>query len=85
VAPGTTVTITVSKGEEQVTIPSVGVGMSFETAEENLRSAGFKGEVQEAFENSNSVGKDYVTRYSPSSTVSPNGTVTIYVSLGAAE
>jgi serine/threonine-protein kinase len=85
VAPGTTVTITVSKGEEQVNIPSVDVGMSFETAEEKLRSAGFKGDVKEAFENSNSVGKDYVTRYSPSSTVSPSGTVTIYVSLGAAE
>ena len=37
VDPGSTVTITVSKGREQVTIPSVSVGMSFEKASEALR------------------------------------------------
>lgn len=83
VAPGSTVTITVSKGKEQVTIPSVSVGMTFEEAEEELRDAGFKGTVVEASEASSSVGAGYVTRYSPSSKVEPDGTVTIYVSLGA--
>ena len=35
VQPGSTVTITVSKGREQVTIPSVSVGMTYEEAVEH--------------------------------------------------
>ena len=82
VQPGSTVTITVSKGREQVTIPSVSVGMTYEEAVEALNDAGFKGTVKEATEYSASVGNGFVTRYSPSKTVDPAGTVTIYVSLG---
>lgn len=82
VQPGSTVTITVSKGREQVTIPSVSVGMTYEEAVEALNDAGFKGTVKEATEYSASVGNEFVTRYSPSKTVDPDGTVTIYVSLG---
>lgn len=82
VQPGSTVTITVSKGREQVTIPSVSVGMTYEEAVEALNDAGFKGTVKEATEYSASVGNRFVTRYSPSKTVDPDGTVTIYVSLG---
>ena len=82
VQPGSTVTITVSKGREQVTIPSVSVGMTYEEAVEALNDAGFKGTVKEATEYSASVGNGFVTRYSPSKTVDPDGTVTIYVSLG---
>ena len=82
VQPGSTVTITVSKGREQVTIPSVSVGMTYEEAVEALNDAGFKGTVKEATEYSASVGSGFVTRYSPSKTVDPDGTVTIYVSLG---
>ena len=82
VQPGRTVTITVSKGREQVTIPSVSVGMTYEEAVEALNDAGFKGTVKEATEYSASVGNGFVTRYSPSKTVDPDGTVTIYVSLG---
>ena len=82
VQPGSTVTITVSKGREQVTIPSVSVGMTYEEAVESLNDAGFKGTVKEATEYSASVGNGFVTRYSPSKTVDPDGTVTIYVSLG---
>ena len=82
VQPGSTVTITVSKGREQVTIPSVSVGMTYEEALEALNDAGFKGTVKEATEYSASVGSGFVTRYSPSKTVDPDGTVTIYVSLG---
>ena len=82
VQPGSTVTITVSKGREQVTIPSVSVGMTYEEAVEALNDAGFKGTVKKATEYSASVGNGFVTRYSPSKTVDPDGTVTIYVSLG---
>lgn len=82
VQPGSTVTITVSKGREQVTIPSVSVGMTYEEAVEALNDAGFKGTVKETTEYSASVGNGFVTRYSPSKTVDPDGTVTIYVSLG---
>ena len=77
VQPGSTVTITVSKGREQVTIPSVSVGMTYEEAVEALNDAGFKGTVKEATEYSASVGNGFVTRYSPSKTVDPDGTVTI--------
>lgn len=84
VDPGSTVTITVSKGREQVTIPSVSVGMSFEKASEALRDAGFDGTIQEGRESSESVGEGFVTRYDPYKTVDPDGTVTIYVSTGSA-
>ncbi len=83
VAAGSTVTITVSKGVEKITIPSVSVGMTFEDAEEKLRDAGFEGTIIEASESSDSVSAGYVTRYSPSSSVEPDGTVTIYVSTGS--
>ena len=82
VQPGSTVTITVSKGRQQVTIPSVSVGMTYEEAVEALKTAGFKGTVQEATEYSTSVGSGFVTRYSPGKTVDPDGTVTVYISLG---
>lgn len=82
VAPGSTVTISVSRGPEQVTVPAVSVGMTFEEAKEKLEDAGFKGTVREGSEQSSSVGEGFVTRYDPSKTVDPNGTVTIYVSMG---
>ena len=82
--PGSTVTITVSKGKEKVTIPSVSVGMTYEAAVEKLEDAGFTGTISEATEASDSVGSGFVTRYSPSGTVDPDGKVTIYVSTGSA-
>lgn len=85
VAPGSTVTISVSRGREQVNIPSVRVGMTFEQAKEQLENAGFEGRITEASEQSSSVGEGFVTRYEPSKTVDPNGTVTIYVSTGTAD
>lgn len=84
VAPGSTVTITVSRGKEQVTIPSVSVGMNFDEAKQKLRDAGFDGSVERAEESSESVGSGYVTRFSPSRKVDADGTVTIYVSTGSA-
>lgn len=83
VAPGSTVTMTVSQGKEKVTIPSVSVGMTYEAAVEKLEDAGFDGSINEATETSDSVGAGFVTRYSPSGTVDPEGTVTIYVSTGS--
>ncbi len=85
VAPGSTVTISVSRGQQQVTVPSVSVGMTFEEAREKLEQAGFRGNIIEGSEQSTSVVKDFVTRYDPSGTVDPNGTVTIYISLGQEE
>lgn len=82
--PGSTVTMTVSQGKEKVTIPSVSVGMTYEAAAEKLEDAGFTGTISEATESSDSVGNGFVTRYSPSGTVDPDGTVTIYVSTGSA-
>lgn len=82
VDPGSTVTITVSKGKAQVKIPDVKVGMTYEEAVEELEDAGFEGRVEEVLENSDSVGEGFVTRYSPSTKVDPEGKVTIYVSLG---
>lgn len=82
--PGSTVTMTVSQGKEKVTIPSVSVGMTYEAAAEKLEDAGFTGTISEATESSDSVGSGFVTRYSPSGAVDPDGTVTIYVSTGSA-
>lgn len=82
--PGSTVTMTVSQGKEKVTIPSVSVGMTYEAAAEKLEDAGFTGTISEAMESSDSVGSGFVTRYSPSGAVDPDGTVTIYVSTGSA-
>lgn len=86
VDPGSTVTISVSRGKEQITIPAVSVGMTFEQAVDELEDAGFEGAIREASESSESVGEGYVTRYDPKSrrTVDPDGTVTIYISTGPA-
>lgn len=84
VEPGSTVTITVSLGREQVTIPSVTVSMNYEAAVEALQEAGFEGTIREATESSESVVEGYVTRYDPRKTVDPEGTVTIYISTGPA-
>lgn len=82
VDPGSTITISVSRGREQVKIPSVSVGMTFEEAADKLEDAGFEGAIREASESSESVGEGFVTRYDPRKTVDPEGTVIIYVSTG---
>ncbi len=84
VEPGSTVTITVSTGKKEISIPSVTIGMDYDTAAKALKDAGFEGEISKAEENSESVGSGYVTRYSPSSKVKYDGTVTIYISKGSA-
>jgi serine/threonine-protein kinase len=81
--PGSTVTITVSKGVETISVPGVSSNMTYEEALEDLMEAGFQGDVEESAEYSDSVGEGYVTRFSPSDSISPDGVVTIYVSLGA--
>lgn len=82
VDPGSIITISVSRGREQVKIPSVSVGMTFEEAADKLEDAGFEGAIREASESSESVGEGFVTRYDPRKTVDPEGTVIIYVSTG---
>lgn len=83
VVPGSTVTLTVSKGKGQISVPSVSVGMTYAEAAQALRDAGFDGTINREREYSSSVGEDFVTRYQPSGKVDPDGTVTIYVSRGA--
>ena len=56
--------------------------MTFEQASERLEDAGFEGTIREGLETSESVGTGYVTRFEPSKKVDPDGTVTIYVSMG---
>ena len=85
VEPGSTVTITVSTGKKEISIPSVTIGMNYDTAVKALKDAGFEGEISKAEENSDSVGSGYVTRYSPGSKVEYDGTVTIYISKGPKE
>ncbi len=80
--PGSTVTITVSKGSGEISIPSVSVGMTYEEAVEALEDAGFHGTIKRAKEYSSFVEENFVTRYQPSGKVDAGGTVTIYVSLG---
>ena len=82
VAPGSTVTIIVSQGIEQIKVPSVSVNMDFKAAEAALRNAGFRGTVSEKKETSSSVGAGYVTRYEPSGKVAPDGAIAIWVSSG---
>lgn len=84
VTPGSTVTMTVSKGPGDITIPEVSVNTTFDEAKKKLRDKGFTGDVIQSSEYSDSVGKGYVTRYSPRAgkSVNANGEVTVYVSLG---
>lgn len=78
---GSTVTIVISQGEQSVTVPSV-LGDSQDTATTELKNAGLKVEVKEAY--SDSVKKGLVISQSVASgKVVPAGTtITITVSLG---
>lgn len=77
-----TVTITVSKGVQKVTVPNV-AGKSQSIAESTLKNTGLKVSVNESY--SNTVAAGNVISQSPSSgsSVNKNSTVTITVSKGA--
>ena len=81
VKPGSTVTITVSKGSDASEVPNV-VGSSRDNAESTLRDAGFDVKVKEEYSSDVKEGK--VISQSPSGGASkkPGSTVTITVSKG---
>ncbi len=80
VEAGSTVTIVVSAGAEQVTVPSV-VNFPRATATSTLRGAGFEVQVEE--QSSPTVTPGYVISQNPSSgTAAEGSTVTIIVSTG---
>ncbi|MCR4842020.1 MAG: Stk1 family PASTA domain-containing Ser/Thr kinase [Eubacterium sp.] len=77
----TVVTITVSRGTQTVSVPTV-TGLKKKKAVSTLEDSGFEVTVKEAY--SDTVDKGYVIKQSPSagSTVETGTTVTITVSLG---
>ncbi len=86
--PGSTVSITVSKGEEKATVPSV-IGKERAEAVEAVRAAGLKPAVQEQeTEVPSQVGRVTDQFPPPKSEVEPGSTVTLIVgkaAVGAAE
>jgi serine/threonine-protein kinase len=78
---GSTVTVTVSSGKNQVPLPDV-TGQSQQTAVNTLTQAGFKPTVR--FENSDTVGagKVITTNPAPNAQVPPESVVTVIVSSG---
>ena len=81
VTRGTAVTITVSSGEETVKVPNV-TGQTLETAENSLKSAGFKVTVNKIY--SDTVPENQVINQNPASGSAQvkGSTVVITVSLG---
>ncbi len=84
VAAGTTVTLYVSTGPQQVTVPNV-TGESATAAQSQLQGAGLQ--VTQKPDPGSTAPKGQVTRQTPAAQtkVSPNSTVTIYVSGGAVQ
>jgi beta-lactam-binding protein with PASTA domain len=77
----TVVTLYVSNGPQQVTVPNV-VGETSATAQSTLTGKGLN--VKQVSDATSTAAKGTVTKQSPTSgTVSPGSTVTIYVSGGA--
>ena len=80
VEAGSTVTITVSAGAEQVSVPNV-VNFPRASATSTLRNAGFEVQVEE--QSSPTVTSGYVISQNPSGVTAAEGsTVTIIVSTG---
>jgi beta-lactam-binding protein with PASTA domain len=79
VAQGTTVTIIVSKGQAQVTIPNV-IGKTRSSAVSTLRAKGFTVSVEEQETDIPSQDGRVVDQFpSPGSTAAKDSTVTIFV------
>lgn len=81
VKPGTTVKLTVSKGREKVSVPSVS-GMNYKDAEQKLMDKGFRYSVNYVHSESISYGK--VISYSPSGKQEKGTKVALTVSKGTA-
>jgi beta-lactam-binding protein with PASTA domain len=84
VADGGSVTLIVSSGPAQVSVPNVD-GQSQSDATNQLKSAGFTVAVASATQYSGSVAAGDVANYSPSGTQTQGTTITITISAGAGQ
>ena len=84
VADGGTVTLNVSSGPAEVSVPSV-TGQSQSTATGNLQSAGFVVAVASATQPSGSVASGDVASYSPTGTQAQGTTITLTISSGPSQ
>ena len=84
VSDGSTVTLTVSTGPAQVSVPNV-TGMTQSDATSQLKSAGFNVSVASSTQYSSSVAAGDVASYSPSGTQTQGATITLTISAGAGQ
>jgi serine/threonine-protein kinase len=84
VSDGSTVTLTVSSGPGQVSVPNV-TGMTQSDAINQLKSAGFVVAVPSATQYSSSVATGDVVSYTPSGTQTQGTTITLTISTGAGQ
>ncbi|HTJ68034.1 MAG TPA: Stk1 family PASTA domain-containing Ser/Thr kinase [Actinospica sp.] len=84
VSDGSTVTLTVSSGPGQVTVPNV-TGASESDATNQLKTAGFAVAVASGTQYSTSVAAGNVVSYSPSGTQTQGTTITLTLSAGAGQ
>lgn len=78
----TTIEVIVSKGKQDITIPSGIVGMAQADAEKTLSDLGLKTQIELQSDHSTAVGKVISTSPSAGSSVGAGSTVTLYVSKG---
>ncbi len=81
VTPNTVITISVSLGLKQVTVPSL-IGLTKEQAADRLSSYELNGKCEEKYDSEAETGKVYFQSIEPSQDVSVGTTITYYVSLG---
>jgi serine/threonine protein kinase len=81
VDPGTTITYVVSKGSDQLTVPSV-TGISQSEAEAKIKALGLATSIQQDYSDSVAIGKVISVNPSEGTTVTAGQTITLVVSLG---
>jgi serine/threonine-protein kinase len=84
VSNGSTVTLTVSDGPGQVSVPNV-TGQSQSSATTQLKNAGFAVSVASTTQPSSSVAAGDVVSYTPSGTQTQGTTITLTISAGATQ
>jgi len=84
VADGGTVTLDISTGPAQLSVPNVS-GLAQSAATNQLKSAGFAVAVAPATQNSGTVAQGDVVSYSPSGTQTQGTTITLTISAGAGQ
>jgi eukaryotic-like serine/threonine-protein kinase len=81
VRDGSTITLTISKGPDKVSVPGV-TGLTQDDATTKLRDAGFHPVIAATQVSSTSVALGSVVSYAPSGTAEPGATVTLTLSSG---